>query len=90
MDSELPAKQASNQDLEKQRLQWEIESQKQELELKKRDLELRLAESRRSAWTSPLFLSIVAAAIGLVGNAIVTAIQGYEWAKVRDGAPRWL
>jgi hypothetical protein len=55
----------------------ELQLRRDELDLKRRDLALREREQRQTGWRNPLVLGVVAAVIGLVGNAVVTALNGY-------------
>jgi hypothetical protein len=80
-----PAEQGSaDRDLEREKLDWEIERQKQDFVLRERELSWKIQEARRATWTSPLFLALVAAVIGLFGNAIVTIIQGINGVRLKE------
>jgi hypothetical protein len=56
----------------------QVEIREEEVSLRERLADLREKDSQRSRWRDPLFLAIVAAVVGLVGNLTVTFIQGRE------------
>jgi len=63
-------------ELELRRLQLEETKAAQEHQARLRELGLKEAELRRSRWSSPLVLSIVAAAIAAAGNAYMSWLNG--------------
>jgi hypothetical protein len=73
-DSSAPAPAPSATDLRERKL----EIREEEVSLRERLADLREKDSQRSRWRDPLFLAIVAAVVGLIGNLTVTFIQGRE------------
>jgi len=55
-----------------------LEVREEEVSVRERLVELREKDSQRSTWRDPLFLAIVAAVVGLLGNVVVTLVQGHE------------
>src|SRR6188768_3400682 len=66
----------STMDIERERLEFDREKYRGEMRYRRRELSLKTAEQRRSAWTNPLFLAIVAGAVGLFSNSLVALING--------------
>jgi hypothetical protein len=64
--------------LERQRLELEQQTRERELQLRSEELELRRTEQVYAQWRNPLFLGLIAAVIGLIGNMLVTVISGYN------------
>jgi hypothetical protein len=62
--------------LERQRIELEQQARERELQLRSEELELRRTEQVRAQWRNPLFLGLIAAVIGLIGNMLVTFLSG--------------
>ncbi|MCP4288224.1 MAG: TIGR02594 family protein, partial [Gammaproteobacteria bacterium] len=62
--------------LETRKLDLEEKKHADDVALRKRELKIRELAGQESAWRSPLFLAVVAAMIGLAGNAVVALING--------------
>jgi hypothetical protein len=80
-------------ELERARFNAEHEARLAELELKRHELELRRADQEKSAWRSPILLGVIAAVVGLIGNAVVAALNGSfqrDLAKLQAEADRIL
>ena len=73
-EDNVPTSAASALDLRERKL----EIREEEVSLRERLSDLREKDSQRSKWRDPLFLAIVAAIVGLMGNLTVTFIQGRE------------
>ena len=71
-------------ELEREKLEWQIASQKLDLSLRERELSLKIQEAGRSNWANPLFLAVVAAVVGLLGNAAVAIIQGDSSIRLKE------
>jgi hypothetical protein len=66
---------------------------RQELALKRDELELRSGEQKKSGWFSPLVLGVLAAVLGLFGNALIAVLNGWsqrDLAKLQAEAERIL
>ncbi len=81
----------SSSDIERERLEFDRQRANQdanlrerELALKEREIRVREAEQHASSW-SPLMVAIIAAALGLFGNVLVTFLTGSENRKVARG-----
>jgi hypothetical protein len=55
--------------------QLELQLKQEELRLKQAEVRVREREATASKWSNPVFLGLVAAAVGLFGNVIVTWIN---------------
>jgi hypothetical protein len=64
--------------LDRQKVELEKQARERELQLRSEELELRRAEQGRARWLNPLFLGLIVAVIGLIGNMIVTFISGKQ------------
>jgi len=62
--------------LDQRRLVLEEQKFAREVELKQQELELKRLEHRGRPFANPLFLAVVASAIGLLGNAAVAILNG--------------
>lgn len=62
--------------LEKQRQEADARFRQRELELQQAELDLRRQESARKQWQNPLFIGLLAAIVGIVGNIVVSMING--------------
>jgi hypothetical protein len=62
--------------LELRRLELDEKKAEQEHQIRLRELGLKEAETKRSRWSSPLVLSIIAAAIAAVGNGYISWLNG--------------
>ncbi len=65
-----------NEKLELRRLDLDEKKAEQEYQLRLREIGLKEAEDRRSRWSSPLVLSIIAAAIAAAGNGYISWLNG--------------
>jgi hypothetical protein len=65
-----------DESLELRRLALDEKRLAQDVELRREELELKRREHGRSALASPLFLAVVASALGLIGNAVVATLNG--------------
>jgi hypothetical protein len=64
--------------LEERRFAQESASRNRELELKEREITVKEIELRRSRWLSPTTLGLFAAALGLIGNLVVTLLSNWN------------
>lgn len=64
-------------ELDREKLDFEKQKHADDIELKRYELDLENNRTRTEGFRDPLFLAIVAAVIGILGNAIVAAINGY-------------
>lgn len=62
-------------ELERERLKHDVMLREKELALKNLEMAAKAAEQRASAW-SPLLVAVIAAALALFGNVLVTYLQG--------------
>jgi hypothetical protein len=74
-DSQSKKPDGTAQSLEERRLEFEMRSRARELALRRRELVLRQAEFRRGKWSSPVVVSLLAAAVALVGNMVVAFLN---------------
>jgi hypothetical protein len=79
---------AKSSDIERERLEFEQRQankdaslRERELVLKEREIRAKEADQKASTW-SPLVVAIIAAALGLFGNVIVTFLQGTANRKI--------
>lgn len=61
--------------LEERKLAREAAERRWELSLKEREVAIKEVELRRSRWLNPTAIGLAAAAIGLIGNVVVTSIN---------------
>jgi hypothetical protein len=62
--------------LELRRLELDERKVEQEYQVRLKEIALKEAEAKRSRWSSPLVLSIIAATIAAVGNAYISWLNG--------------
>ena len=60
----------------------EHELKQRELDLKDRELMLREVDSTSPSWRNPVFVGLMAAALGLAGNLIATSLQNWNIQRV--------
>lgn len=65
-----------NKDLELRRLELDEKKAEQEYQVRLKEIGLKEAEAKRSRWSSPLVLSIIAATIAAAGNAYISWLNG--------------
>jgi hypothetical protein len=65
-----------NKELELRRLELEEKKTEQEYLVRLKEIGLKEADARRSRWSNPLVLSIVAATIAAAGNAYISWLNG--------------
>jgi hypothetical protein len=61
---------------ERQRWEADLLRQDKDLALKEKEIDVRAVEARRSRWSNPLVLAIVAATVAALGNMLVTYMTG--------------
>lgn len=69
-------------DLDRERAKQDYSFRERELALHNRALELKEADQRESKWRNPLIVAVMAAAVAIAGNAIITYIQNRETDKL--------
>jgi hypothetical protein len=77
--------------LDEQRFIAERDFRSRELLLREREVAAKEAELKRSKWSNPLIIGLLAAGIGLLGNLVVTSLSDYHSANLereRDEAAR--
>jgi hypothetical protein len=60
----------------------EIALKRRELELKDRELKFKELELGSPYWRSPIFVGLIAAALGLLGNVVATSLQNWNTQRV--------
>jgi hypothetical protein len=68
---------AENLKLEERKFEKESGFRERELRVAEEDVQLKKDESKKPAWRDPIFIAVLAASIGFLGNVIVAGIQGY-------------
>ncbi len=63
--------------LDKQQFEIDSAFREREVTAEENDLLLKQQEAAKPAWKNPIFVAVLAAAIGFVGNVVVAALQGY-------------
>jgi hypothetical protein len=58
------------------------ELKKREIDLKDRELRLKEAELVSPNWRNPVFVGLMAAALGLLGNLVATSLQNWNTQRV--------
>ncbi len=66
----------SDKELALRRLEFDEKKAEQEHQIRLREIGLKEAENKRSRWSSPLVLSIIAAAIAAGGNGYISWLNG--------------
>ena len=71
-------------ELDRLRLEADIENRRAELELKRDELQVKKSELKRGLWSTPFVIAVIGAvvalfgtALGLIGNAVVGGVNGY-------------
>jgi hypothetical protein len=71
-------------ELDRLRLEADIENRRAELELKRDELQVKKSELKRGLWSTPFVIAVIGAAValfgtalGLIGNAVVAGVNGY-------------
>jgi len=67
-----------NDAFEREKWQADLRLRERELSLREREEILKSLELRRSRWTNPLVLAVLAATLAATGNAVVAFINGVE------------
>jgi hypothetical protein len=70
--------------LDRDRFEIDVELRRKELALREKELDLKAKSDRGAAWRSPLFLALLAAVAGLIGNAIVALVQGRSASELKE------
>jgi hypothetical protein len=66
-----------NLKLEEKKFEKESGFRDREIRVAEEDVQLRKDESKKPAWRDPIFVAVLAASIGFLGNVVVASIQGY-------------
>src|SRR6266702_539352 len=75
---------AANKDLDAEKLEFEKEKFSKEYAQKEKQISLDEKKERLSAWKNPLYLTLLAAIVGLVGNAWLSYSNNKAQMEIED------